>query len=422
MKNLRYIILCWVVVLLGSCVKDEPNIFSTSPAERLSNAMKTDKDSLISSNNGWVMEYFATTASGGYTLLVKFNKSGQAIIAGKSELTGHVLLSDSSLYDMIGDDGPVLTFNSYNKVLHAFSTPESPDGYGLQGDYEFIVMKNTADQIILKGKKRNTTILLNRLPQSITWEQYFAGLDAMDSLLFYNNALKLKMSIGTSTYSFTNGANHIFSIAKDGVGVNIPIDAPFIVTRTGIRFQSEQEIDGVKFQTLILSEDKSALVSMENPDLKLTGVTDLATFFADNINVWQINPAELSSNVKALYDQIVQSCVSKYSAKDVKLALRYYATRRTFELTLSYVAGSVLNEGNLDFALNASSGNLLTLYYKGTGDTNGLVMYNDVAGLKDLSALISTGFTLSTASMINPQKIVFTKRTDANTWMSLSMQ
>jgi len=422
MKNLLYIILCLVVVLLGSCVKEEPNIFSTSPAERLTNAMKTDKDSLISSKNGWVMEYFATTVSAGYTLLIEFNKSGRTIIAGKSELTGNVQVSDSSLFDMIGDDGPVLTFNSYNKVLHAFSTPESPDGYGKGGDYEFIVMKNTANQIILKGKKRNTTILLNRLPQNITWSQYFAGLDAMDSLLFYNNTLKLKMSIGTSTYSFTNGANHIFSITKDGVGVNIPVDAPFIVTQNGIRFHSEQEIGGVKFQTLALSEDKSALVSAENPSLKLTGVTDLATFFADNDNVWRLNPAGLSTNIKTLYDQIVQSCVSKYSAKDVKLALRYYTPRRTFELTLSYVSDSVLTEGNLDFTLNTSGKNSVTLQYKGTGDVNGLASYNDVAGFKDLSTLISTGFTLSTLSTINPQKIVFTKRTDANTWMSLSME
>jgi hypothetical protein len=86
------------------------------------------------------------------------------------------------------------------------------------------------------------------------------------------------------------------------------------------------------------------------------------------------------------------------------------------------VSDSVLTEGNLDFALNTSGKNSLTLLYKGTGDTNGLASYSDVAGFKDLSALISTGFTLSTLSTINPQKIVFTKRTDANTWMSLSME
>jgi len=422
MKNLLYIVFGLLILSLGGCTRDESNIFSISPAERLSNALKVDKDSLVNAKNGWVMEYFATTASAGYTMLVKFNKSGQVIVSGKSELTGNVLFSDSSLYEMIGDDGPVLTFNSYNKVLHAFSNPELPDGYGLEGDYEFIVMKNTADQIILKGKKRGTTILLNKLPQNITKEQYFAGLDAMDSLLFYKNSLKLKMNIGALTYSFTNGTYHVFSIIKDGAGANIAVDAPFVVTQTGIRFHSVQELGGMKFQTLTLNEDKSALVSLDNSDLKLIGVDDLAAYLTASIKVWQFTPVGLSSNVEVLYDQIIQSCKAKYNAEDVKLAIRYYSTRRSFELTLSYVSGMVLSEGNLDFSLTATGKNSLSLLYKGTGDTSGLSFYNDVAGLKDFSTLISTAFNLGTACMINPQRIKFTKKTDANTWFSLGAE
>src|SRR5665647_1236612 len=116
MKKTIYIILCSATMLFGSCVKEEADIFTLSAAERLNKTLKDDIDTLQSAENGWVMEYFATTKSIGYTMLLKFTKSGQVVIAGKSELTGNVLISDSSLYEMIGDNGPVLTFNIYNKV------------------------------------------------------------------------------------------------------------------------------------------------------------------------------------------------------------------------------------------------------------------------------------------------------------------
>jgi len=420
MKKVNYILVCLVILLLNSCVKNEADIFSASPAERMNQALKDDFTTLTSSMNGWAMEYFATSTSPGYTLLVRFDVSGKATFAAKSELTkDKEYETDSCLFEMIGDNGPVLTFNTYNRILHRFSNPENPNGYGLEGDYEFVLISKSSDQIVLKGKKRGTMIVLNKIPVDITWKQYVEELAAMDTLLFENNSNALKMKIGTTIYSFSNGSSHIFSIKQ---GVNTAIEAPFIVTRTGIRFQSVQEIAGMKFQTLKLNDDKASLISFDNPDLKLVGVDDLAAFFVGNIKIWEFVPTELSPNVKVFYNQIVQSCVEKYNATDVKLAIKYYTTRNSFELTLSYSASLVKNEGNLDLTLNATGKNSLTLLYKSTGDSFGQIFYNDIAGFKEMSALISTGFVLSTNSMINPQKIKFSKKTDSGTWFTVIPQ
>ncbi|HET7732510.1 MAG TPA: hypothetical protein VFK73_01630, partial [Paludibacter sp.] len=250
----------------------------------------------------------------------------------------------------------------------------------------------------------------------ISWAQYVQGLSAMDTLLFVNNSNSLKMKIGTSSYLFSNGSGHVFSIKQ---GVNTAIEAPFIVTRTGIRFQFVQDIAGVKFHTLKLNDDKSALVSIDNPDLRLVGVEDLAAFFIGNIKVWEFVPTELSPNVKAVYNQIVQSCITKYNATDVKLAIKYYTTRNSFELNLTYATSQIINDGNLDMTLNATGKNSLSILCKVTGDNSGVSFYNEVAGFKEMAALISTGFALSANSMINPQKIKFTKKTDASTWFTV---
>ena len=47
----------------------------------------------------------------------------------------------TSQYDIISDMGPVLTFNTYNAILHYFTEPKgSSDVDGMAGDYEFVFM------------------------------------------------------------------------------------------------------------------------------------------------------------------------------------------------------------------------------------------------------------------------------------------
>ncbi len=417
MTKINYIIVCLIVFLLGSCSRNESDIFPASPAERMNKALKDDLDTLTSSTNGWAMEYFATPTSPGYMLLVKFDASGKAVFAAQSELTkNQAYETDSCLFEMIGDNGPVLTFNTYNNILHRFSNPENPDGYGLEGDYEFVVNYAGSKQVMMRGKKTGTFIFMNKIPDNILWREYVNDLVQMDTLLFVNNPNPLKMKIGTTIYSFSNGASHVFSIKQ---GVNAAFDAPFIVTRTGIRFQHVQELAGIKFHTLNLSDDKSSLVSIDNPDIKLIGVEDLAAFFVGNASVWSFNQAGMSPDVKLLYDRIIQTCRAKYNATDITLAIRYYATRNSFELNLNFTSNQTMYDGNLDFTLNATGRNALSLFYKNTGDATGLAFYDEIDGFKELSSLISNAYSLSTNSMINPRKIKFTKKTNSGTWFDL---
>lgn len=421
MKKIQYIAICLLILFISSCAKEEVDIFSASPAERLNEALKADFSLLTSAENGWVMEYFANPTSPGYSLLVKFNASGSAIFAAKSELTKNKEFElDSCLFEMIGDNGPVLTFNTFNKVLHRFSNPEGYqlEGYGLEGDYEFVVMKADSNQIVLKGKKNEALIILNKLPLDILWTKYIDDLDGMNAILFSNNAPKLTMTIGKSRYTFSNGITHIFSIVKEGL-VSNSIAAPFIVTRSGVRFYAVQELEGKKFQNFVLSDDKSALVSTDNSELKISGPDDLALYFLSYIQVWEFDANNLSANVKAHYDAIVQACVAKYNAQDVKLAIKYYSTRKTFVLSLSFLTGNIKNEGNVDLTINTSGKNGLAILYKGTADPNGTTYYSDIQSLRDMTTLLTNSFALSTFAKINPQAIKLTKKTDANTWMTL---
>ncbi|MFZ4725644.1 MAG: DUF4302 domain-containing protein [Paludibacter sp.] len=436
MKKTIYILFTFIIILFSNCTKEEADIFNDSAANRVTNAMKSANDTLQSATNGWVMEYFATPQSAGYNLFVKFNKSGQAIISGKNYLTNNLLVTDSCLYEIIGDNGPVLTFNTFNKVLHAFSNPINPDGYGLEGDYEFVVIKCSKNQILLKGKKRGTDIILNRLPETVGIQQYVANLEVMDSVLFGKNTAKQSLIIEGQKFWFSNGNSHIYSILKDGDDVNTSIDAPFIITQTGIRFHSVQTIENKSFQTLQLNPENSALVSAEDANIILTGQENLADYFQKSTNYWVFNPTKLSPKVKAIYDLIVTTCKTKfYSAspslavKDVQLMLKYNSKEKAYSLILSIKRKSTAINGEV-YLSTLLSGSNLKFTFTGSGDASGLSFYdsigkkpdNTIAGFKEMVGLLSSELILNTDASFNPQNIKFTQKLDTDSWFTVSCQ
>jgi hypothetical protein len=417
---MKYIhLICILTLFLNSCTFEEKDIFSASPAERLNKSITDNFNILTDASNGWVMDYFANPYSAGYTLLVKFKKSGLATVASQSELTKDMQYEqDSCLFEIIGDNGPVLTFNTYNKVLHRFSNPENPDGYGLQGDYEFVILKAENEKVILKGKKNSSIIEMNKLPVNVVWTDYVEQIDNLNSILFLPKSPKLTMSVGKSIYTFTKDKSSICTVVKEGA-VSNQTKIPFIVKQNGIKFQTKQNFEGQQLQEFVLNDEKSAFVSVDNADYKISGPADLAVYFVTYVKLWEIDPLNLSSDILSLYNSVVHSCSSTYMAENVKLSIKYHTIRRTFVLSLSFTENGLQKEGNIDLTLNANGKNTLVILKKSTGDDNGLKYNSEVTGLAELATLLSSNFTLSTFAPINPATIKLTKKTDANTWLTL---
>jgi len=171
-----YILLGLFLLTFASCKFVEDDIFDASAAVRLNTAKLEYKNILTNAPNGWAMEYFATSESVGYTFLMEFNAGGTVTIAAKNSFTKNVYKTENSFFDIIGDNGPVLTFNTYNTLFNSFANPENPRGYGLEGDYEFIVLKADSNEVKLKGKKRGTYIFLRKIDVNESWTAYFTKL------------------------------------------------------------------------------------------------------------------------------------------------------------------------------------------------------------------------------------------------------
>lgn len=419
-KHITYIVLFIWLGFLSACRNEEADIFSASPAERLNKAIGDYQTVLTNAENGWEMDYFANENSPGYTLLVKFNKSGNAVLAARNELTTNgAYEQDSCLFDIIGDNGPVLTFNTFSKILHVFSNPENPDGYGLKGDYEFVIVKAHSDTVWMKGKKYGAEILLCKMPSGVQWQQLADERSEFKTLLFSEKAPALTMKVDKTNYTFSFGYSGVFSVKRTGANA-VAFDVPFIVTQDGIRLYEEIEIEGVKFRAFRLNNAKSGLVSVDAPAYTLSGVEDLASFIRDDDKtVWEVSPEGLSATLDQYYRTISQSVQTLYGADNASIFLKYNAIRRTFVLALKYSVGTTTTEGLLDLNVTAGNKGMLTISYKGTGDTKGLQFYNDIEGLDDFISAISTAFALSTTAKINPKEIKFTKATNQQVYFAI---
>lgn len=273
MKKIYYLLLLALPLVLQSCFKDDDDIFDKSASQRVEERLVHDLQVLTGAANGWIMEYFPEKEQsyGGYTMFVKFGDNNAVTVAseiGKADQT------ETSMYELIADSGPVLTFNTHNSLFHYFSEPNNPDGIGpidsgMGGDYEFMVVEATPEKIRLKGKKTGNTIILTPIAADTSWadlmQEYIDMADVINSagttFNFEMGELKATAVMNYRTLLFTFPGAESFESAR----------ASFRTTTDGIEFYKPlkiggKEITGMKF----LGEDQDMVLTFAD---EATGAT-----------------------------------------------------------------------------------------------------------------------------------------------------
>ena len=161
MKKIYLILLAAVGLTMTSCLMEEKELFDKTPAERMEAYLEGYRDMLASAEGGWLLKYFPDEdqSYGGYSYILQFKRDS---VTAYFELAKDLTVAKSSLYKMTPDDGPVITFDTYNEYIHHFATPNISDYQAKHGDYEFrIVGKNDdGSEIYMKGKRTNNDYTL----------------------------------------------------------------------------------------------------------------------------------------------------------------------------------------------------------------------------------------------------------------------
>lgn len=153
-----------LVLLLPSCLKDQADIFDESPSARMTDYLANAKKVLMKPDNGWVMYYYpdGSQSYGGYNFTVKF---GEENVEVGCDFSSDVAETQTSLYRLGSDTGPMLSFDTENKFMHYFSTPTSSMYQSYGGDFEFMLLEVEDDHVKMMGRRSGNIILMKPLAE-----------------------------------------------------------------------------------------------------------------------------------------------------------------------------------------------------------------------------------------------------------------
>lgn len=360
MKKIFYVLMSSALVAASftSCKNVEEDIWDESAVERLEQVKGDYAEVLKSAKNGWEMQYFPTSSTPGYVMAVKFNEDESVVAAANNRWTNNVYkISEKSAWSINIDNGPVLSFNSYNSIIHIFSDPnEIPGtsygtGLGMEGDYEFIMIDVPEDGVIvLKGKKRGTYAYLKRIPENVDWEQFLGSINAKQQTLVADNPSPMLLTVGDKKYNmwYKKSSNLLNIVPVGGDTITQEKLYHYTFNSTGLYILEPFDLGGAEnlqwFDTdQAEGEDWTAMKSMfAKKDIdgeKIEGATitagDPLQFFSD-----QLNPsADGNTSVadwKLFLDEKNMSAenIAKFKAFDDALAATFQG--REYRITADY--------------------------------------------------------------------------------------
>lgn len=250
-KIINSILIGTAVLGLSSCsLHDDTELFGEPAAERLEESVAADKTLLESASNGWELHLWTGKdySGGGYTYFMKFAND-------KVTVSGDIAPADmktTSSYDVIADQGPVLTVNTYNEIFHYLAEPSMDDDDGEQQDYEFVIMRTTNDSIYLKGKKWGNHMVMTRVAESTSWKDEITKMQQIDESLMRTFALVE----GNDTLGDVSLSDDRMLTFSDKNGYK---NIPYYVSTTGITLAKPLEVNGKSLQELNYNADDMSL-------------------------------------------------------------------------------------------------------------------------------------------------------------------
>jgi hypothetical protein len=449
--NISSLLLVALTMGFASCSHEEKDLFDDSAAHRLAQSKEYFYDILTSQGGKWQLEYFTTPDEPGYIYLFTFAQDGSVIISGENKYIGQITSYDNSdpvygsarsMWEVITDDGPVLSFNTYNKYFHLFADPvdindtdANEQGYGHSGDYEFDLMKYSNDTLYVEGKKYGVHMIMTRVPADVDDHQYLDEVVALKDSMFHAKIPNVFINLPSGyRYVVSGGASLLLAIYPEtGDWISETEGYNAVVTHDGLTFMYPlQLMDSLtmtlyEVQTFKLAPDGS-LVCRENPEISFTAdalnglITDPAVKW--KVNVPKCSPAGFTEAYNALFDQLkaanrnngINSVMMYYDSNlgkfvaNISIKIRLGGKQTTMPCLFYF---DVEREGK----------DLIKFTFNNEMDAAGaryIQTYNKL--LDVVNYLASHQFKLSSSSLLAPVVLTVSEASNENNYIVLDVQ
>lgn len=446
MKKLYISLLALGAIAFAGCSDEDSGIFESSAAERLEQSRTEYKDLLTADGGLWSLEYFTNEEEPGYVLLMKFGRNGAVEVSADHKWIGGDFQQETSLWDVISDNGTVLTFNTYNTLFHIFSTPENivgPDaptneetgedinelGYGHEGDYEFLLMSHDKEgNVKLVGKKHGMTAWLRKLSADTDPEQFLAEIKAKRAVFsskFPDFVLTEPSGAMYTVNNLGSGIPSIFPRDFDGVEadpVTQTVSAHGILTAKGFRFREPLEVKRADDSTFHLEE----LTWQEDGSLSCDAAVITAPAPGFNLNnarlTWKLDKESMSQTLLAAHDAassaLMASVGKNFDLRDVTYGFNSNNGKPTMSITIK--VGSRLCRDFCEMTIN-ETGDEVDLILTGANKASS-EFEESIPEYAAFMKMISGSFVIENISKMDPTVIIFTSKANPEISFSVKVQ
>ena len=419
---------------LAACAPSEvDDLFDESPAARLDNAINNYTELLKSNGGRWLMRYFANPEEEGYNFIMTFHDDGSVDISTQnSYVNDGAFYTDRSLWQVVSDYGPVLSFNTYNKAFHVFSSPQS-DGSGHEGDYEFMILSADENTVKLRGKKsrdKGTVIdmVMTRLStdEYPTDEDYFTALANRRARAFSSRIINYVLTTANGKRYICNDVTSMLwsfypedgSLLDNGEYMNAIITQDGVYFMEPLSFVTEYNENDIPLQNFTFQEDGS-LLCVDDGASVITG-PDRVDALQQSSATWTVNNSNLGGEFVSIYADIVTQCKSvfnqtfnwiqfKYNNNTAKFGIYFKNGRYTGNIYLDVIK---VDSNTVRFAFDPNNDD----YF----DNNGKTHYTRLESLQRFIQLLTSGeLTLSSENVMVPNPMVLTSKSNSANYITV---
>ena len=424
----KYIVLLGLfAAVFAACSRDEESLFDKPAALRAQEAVDNAYEVFTSQEAGWEMAYFPNLEASAYgvNMVLKFEKDGSVSVTAKNSTTGNKIMTDTaSTWAVKIDYGPLLTFDTYNDVFHAWSDPE-PDGAGKLGDYEFLILKATPELVLLKGKKHSAYSVMRPMTTTDV-EAHYTACEELQNLLFSNSNVVVLEQEGKKTHLYS-GSEGFFQDAAfmEDLVLESTNYYPYCATADGIMMciglGDKKDERFFKWEDNCLKGEQGSVIT----NLDVVPYTDF--FLKTLAGAWTIDMDSLNATTQSIVDQVngQLKAISKKAKKnaDTKgLELVYDAKTQKYVVKFRYTLESTKEEAPLLFFYDVTFGeNIIELSYVEPFDEGAATLTSVITAIPDLLKSLNGVYDVTTDNPFNPTMgVKLTNNSNADIWFDLS--
>lgn len=314
--------------LLG-CTFEQEDFFDETAALRVTHMNQKIKERLVQQsaggNHGWVIQYFVAGTDDydfeGFNLFGDFEESGSVTLAGNHRFlrdgNANKYTEDTSTFKMLAEEGPVLSFDTWNDILTVFEDPVDPsaapgtlvnNGEGMNGDHNLVMSSFKDDEIIFLGERHRAQIRF--IPCDLPWEEYIQTVTDMKNKITNTTLTSYYVTNGTDTMYFSRLNRGYFNYVDRLVDPLKNKVLSCVFTPEGFRLHRVDSLSSNAFQEFTLAEDESCLL---NEDRTVQVIPCWDNYIVNHTAVWKMDTELFSSEQKSLFDQI-NTELAKYNS------------------------------------------------------------------------------------------------------------